>query len=150
MNTTKEDLRERVMGIVRQLNGGRMVEQSEWVDRAVVIVTDALAAEREKAAKDDVDAALAELREMFPDEEIGVDLRLVRGNAKGSYDAAEILLVHAEQYFDGPTIPEAMQKVREWAAIRAGDKPVHACGDPDCIVPHPAPHKRPPRAADKE
>jgi hypothetical protein len=22
---------------------------------------------------------------------------------------------------------------------------VHACGDPGCIVPHPAPHKRPPR-----
>ena len=28
--------------------------------------------------------------------------------------------------------------------------PVHACGDPDCIVPHPAPHKRQPPSASSE
>lgn len=31
------------------------------------------------------------------------------------------------------------------AEIHQMRSPVHACGDPDCIVPHPPAHKRPPR-----
>lgn len=41
------------------------------------------------------------------------------------------------------------EQCEAWAEIDMGaapaDAPVHACGDPDCIVPHPAAHKRPPK-----
>lgn len=50
------------------------------------------------------------------------------------------------------------QKLREVSAEEADaflrgedieDEHHHACSDPDCIVPRPAPHKRPPQPAPK-
>lgn len=53
-----------------------------------------------------------------------------------------ITIPNLDQEFSGKTLTEAIEAARHTEDEAAE---VHACGDPDCIVPHPAPHKKPPQ-----
>lgn len=80
-------------------------------------IASAIAAEREKAAKGDINAALAELREMLVEQDkfppyitVGFD----PNNNWQSLFVIHLVVDGTGQHFEGATLLEAMQKVREW------------------------------------
>jgi len=54
----------------------------------------------------------------------------------------EVTAKQADEFLAGKPLTEVFPDVIHVAL--EGDQVTHVCGDPDCIVPHPAPHKRPP------
>jgi hypothetical protein len=78
-------------------------------------------AEIERLRKENAEVALAELREMFPSEYVYIKQRHWFPEWKGASSEVAVVRVASdmtETAFDGATLEESMQKVREFAALR--------------------------------